>query len=347
MAKLLIPVSNEDLKKMNVTQVRNEYTKLSDFYQKIVNNDLMYCPVCCKWKTSTGFYSSHSCADGYEHSACKECILDECTDLDKKTGIRTDNRDKSVNTFRRLDWYFDEPIYNEQKSKLAEQTGEKVRSTAIQQWIVMCRSLPQYDNLKFNQSILFNEEVTDQTVKKPRKEITKIFGQGLSTQDYLYLQDQYDDWCARTQVDTKSQQTYIVQICYKQLEIWKAQRVGKDTDKLIKSLNELMNGANLQPRQNVGNAATDALSFGQLIEKIEQERPISEPNDEFKDVDGIGKYIRVWFKGHLCKAFGIDNGYSQEYEDYVKQYTVTKPTYEEDGKSEAIYSTLFGKDSDL
>ena len=41
-----------------------------------------------------------------------------------------------------------------------------------------------------------------------------------------------------------------------------------------------------------------------------------------------------------------EEGYSREYDEYIKQYTVTKPEYSEDGKSEDIYQTLFGSDGE-
>lgn len=83
-----------------------------------------------------------------------------------------------------------------------------------------------------------------------------------------------------------------------------------------------------------------------MIEKWEQEKPIPEPDPEFKDCDGIGKYIRVWFKGALSHALGLEGGYSKEYEDYVSQYAVTKPEEQDlDEKSESIYSQIFGDES--
>ena len=180
--------------------------------------------------------------------------------------------------------------------------------------------------------------------RKPRKEIVKLFGSGFTVDDYLYLQDQYDSWCARTQVDSKSQQTYIVRICFKLLDIYKAQLAGKDTEKLDKSLNDLLAAANLQPRQNVGNAATDSLTFGQLIEKWENEEPIPEPSEEFKDVDNISKFLRVWFKGALSRALNLDNGHSKEYDDYIDEYTVKPPEYMgDDGDGdESVYTKIFG-----
>ena len=348
MARIVEPILDEELKKITVANLRKEYSKLAEFYRKIINGEIIKCNKCGEWKSNNAFYQSNTSADGIEHYGCKECILNECTDYDKKTKMRNDNKEKTIETFRKLDWYFEEPVYLEQLRTINEGTGEKVRSTAIQQWIVMCRSLKQYKNYSFKDSIFYDDsEVLELSInRKPRKEILKIFGNGFTTEDYLYLQDQYDDWRSRTQVDSKSQETYIIQICFKQLEIWKAQKDGRDTDKAIKSLNDLMNGANLQPRQNVGNAATDSLTFGQLIEKWELERPVPTPQNEFKDPDNIGKFLRVWFKGSLMRALGLDGGYAKEYDDYISKYTVEKPTNIDDDDSVDIsmYEKVFGKE---
>lgn len=347
MARMLNPLTDEELKRTNVVNLRKEYKKIADIYNKIVNEDLVYCPHCGQWKkVDTAFYSSDSSPDGIEHYACRECLIDMCTDKDKN-GNRIDNREKTIDTFRKLNWYFDEKIYNDQLQIISEQTGEKVRSTAVQQWIVMRASLNDYRSKTFSDSVFLNEddEIINLTSKrKPRKEIIKLFGSGFTTEDYLYLQDQYDDWCARTEVDSKSQQTYIVRICFKLLDIYKAQKSGKDTEKLDKSLNELLAAANLQPRQNVGNAATDSLTFSQLIQKWELEKPIPQPDPELCDVSGIGKKIRVWFGGWLANALGLDVPQSQEYLEEVEKYTVTKPNIEEKEGSSAIYAKMYGSE---
>ena len=347
MARMLNPLTDEELKKINVVNLRKEYKKIADIYNKIVNEDLVYCPHCGQWKKAdVAFYSSNSSPDGIEHYACRECLIDMCTDKDKN-GNRIDNREKTIDTFRKLNWYFDEKIYNDQLQIISEQTGEKVRSTAVQQWIVMRASLNDYRSKTFSDSVFLNEddEIINLTSKrKPRKEIIKLFGSGFTTEDYLYLQDQYDDWCARKEVDSKSQQTYIVRICFKLLDIYKAQKSGKDTEKLDKSLNELLAAANLQPRQNVGNAATDSLTFSQLIQKWELEKPIPQPDPELCDVSGIGKKIRVWFGGWLANALGLDVPQSQEYLEEVEKYTVTKPNIEEKEGSSAIYAKMYGSE---
>ena len=181
MAKIYEPISDAELKKSTVVNLRNEYKKLSNFYQRIINNELIYCSHCGQWKPAATFYASDASPDGIEHYACKECLLNEMTDYDKKSNIRTDNREKTINTFRRLDWYFNEKTYNEQLQLLSEQTGEKIRSTAVQQWIVMLKSLPNWKGLTWKDSeFLDDDESTLQleNKRKPRKEIIKLFGSG-------------------------------------------------------------------------------------------------------------------------------------------------------------------------
>lgn len=346
MGKVLEPLSDAELKKTTIVNLREAYRKLANFYLRVINGEVVYCSHCGQWKNSNAFYQSSTSPDGVEHYACRECVLNECTDYDKKSGVRIDNREKTIHTFRMLNWYFDENIYNDQLQKVAENIGEKQKNTAVQQWIVVCRSLNDYKTKTFADSIFSDDnsilELT--TKRKPRKEIIKLFGSGFTTDDYLYLQDQYDDWCARTEVNSKSQQTYIVRICFKLLDIYKAQKMGKDTDKLDKSLNDLLGAANLQPRQNVGNASTDSLTFGQLIERWEKEEPVPEPAEEFKDVDHISKFLRIWFKGALSRALNLDNGYSKEYDDYIKEYTVSPPEYMGDDSDvdESVYNKIFG-----
>ena len=140
MARMLNPLTDEELKKTNVVNLRKEYKKIADIYNKIVNEDLVYCPHCGQWKkVDTAFYSSDRSPDGIEHYACRECLIDLCTDRDKD-GNRIDNKEKTIDTFKKLDWYFDEKVYNEQLVKISERTGEKIRGTAVQQFIVLSKS---------------------------------------------------------------------------------------------------------------------------------------------------------------------------------------------------------------
>lgn len=345
MALLRQAKDEKEIRKLGVANVRQAYLDLARDYNRIIDGDVYYCHKCNNFYNQEAFYSDNRFASGL-YCECKKCLLDEATDYDKSTKEHIDNREKTINVFRKLDLPFIDSLYRSALKTTQEKLGEKNRSTAYQHMLVMVKSLEQYKKLRFKDSDFGGEESPDEqqlSNRKPRREIKKIFGSGFTDEEYLYLQDQYDDWCARTQVDSKSQQTYIVRICSKLLEIWKAQRDGNDTTKLDDSLNKLMEAAKLQPKQNVSNAATDSLTFGQLIERWENEKPIPEPTEEFKDVDGIGHYIRTWFTGWLSYALGLTNStYTQEFQEEMKKYTVEKPDYTEEGSSDDIYNRLFG-----
>lgn len=343
-ASLKPALSPEEVKKAGVANVRIAYNKLAADYNRILDGELYFCHCCNEFHRPEAFYNDKRYATGL-FPECKEALKMQACDYDKKTKTYSDNREKTIEVFHKLDLPFIESEYQKQKQNVQEKLGEKNRSLAYLQLLVMVKSLDQYKNLHWKDSDFGPDESPDtinNSSRKPRKEIQKLFGSGFSNEDYLYLQDQYDDWCSRTQVDSKSQQTYVIRICHKLLDIWKAEQRGEDTTKLDESLNKLMEAAKLQPKQNATNAATDSLTFGELIAKWESEKPIPEPDPELVDPSSIRKNLRVWFAGWLGHALGLNVPVTQEYEEEVAKYSVSKPDEQEEGSSSALYGQLFG-----
>lgn len=172
----------------------------------------------------------------------------------------------------------------------------------------------------------------------------KLFGKGFEADDYVYLYDQYCDWTARHECNTKAQEEVFKNICVTQLQLLKATRSGGDTKDLAVQLQKWLDTGKLQPKQNANDAGSDAQTFGTLIDKWENTRPIPEVDDELKDVDKIGLYIDVFFRGHLCKMMGLKNSLSDLYDKYMKKYTVDKPEYDADESDEALFEAIFGRD---
>lgn len=345
MADLRPALSVDEMKKLGVAEMRKAYEKLSIDYNKILNNEICYCPKCGTFKAIRAFYNSKEYKSGV-FPLCKDCVISMSCDYDKATGTYIDNKEKTIEMLHMMNLPYLSAVYKNELQLLAQNTGERNRMVAFTNYVRTVKSLFQYSSRTWKDS----EFDTDDTVventnnRVARKEIKKIFGSGYTENDYVFLQDQYDDFRTRTQVDSISQELYVKQICMSLLEIDKDRKNGKDVTNKLKSLDQLMNSANLQPRQNVDNASTDNLSFGQLIEKWENERPIPEPSEEFKDVDGIGKYIRVWFSGWLAKALGLKGGYTTECEEEINKYIAKKPEAVEEGSSDDIYNHMFGKE---
>lgn len=345
MAYLMDRKGDAEIQMLGVKAVKDYAKKLSDTYGKIINGDFVYCHGCNEFHATSNFYNDKRFASGL-YPLCKKVLLEMATDYDKKEKIRVDNREKTIQVFQMLDIPFIDSVYQSALQTTQEAVGEKNRATAFAHALTITKSLPQYKGMTFKDSDfgdLGNPEEEQLSKRKARREIVKLFGGGFSNEDYLYLQDQYDDWCSRTQVDSKSQQTYVVQICMTLLDIYKDRKAGKDVTKKLESLDKLMNSANLQPKQNVSNAATDSLTFGQLIEKWENEEPIPEPDPELSDVSGIGKKLRVWVAGWLGYALGLDIPQTEEFREEVEKYTVVKPQEQEKSVSSSIHEKLFGK----
>ena len=177
-----------------------------------------------------------------------------------------------------------------------------------------------------------------------------FFGPGYTVDQYKYLREQYEDWCERYDTQTKAQEEIFKSLCIAQLNVQRAQADGdmKRTTEAMKTLQELMDSARIKPKQKAGDALVEQNTFGTLIQRWEDEKPIPEPRDEWKDVDGIGKAITVWFFGHLAKMFHIDNDAAELYEKEVAKYTVEPPRYvaDEDSDDDAFrekFNAMRGK----
>ena len=197
-----------------------------------------------------------------------------------------------------------------------------------------------------NTPVLSIEEVgaTQQTVSK---ESFNFWGFGFTVEEYQFLDNKFVEWTISHECKNKAQESYFQKICMIELLILKANQKGEDASKLYDQFNKLMNSANLQPRQTNENALADTNTVGTLIKKWEDNAPIPKPKPEWEDVDGIRKYISVWFLGHLCKLIGIDNKFSQQWTDLceneVNKYTVTPPNYEDEEGSAATFEDVFGQ----
>ena len=173
-----------------------------------------------------------------------------------------------------------------------------------------------------------------------------MFGKGFDDEDYLYLHEQYKDWTTRHECNTKAQEEVFKRICFTQLELLKASRKGDPTDKLDATFQKLLETAKLQPKQNSNDSTADAHTFGTLIDKWENTKPIPEVEEDLKDVDGIGRYIDVFFRGHTARMLGVKNALSNLYTKYMSKYTVERPEYKDDEDNEALFDAIFGRDLD-
>lgn len=205
----------------------------------------------------------------------------------------------------------------------------------------------KYSAAKDKESVMGLYTDDDGNKSEVIKSSIRLFGNGFEDDEYVWLKEQYDDWTARNECNTKSQETVFKNICLTELQLLKATRAKEDTKDLAVQLQKWLDAGKLQPKQNAGDVVSDAQTFGTLIDKWETTRPIPEVSEELADVDNIGKYIDVFFKGGLARSLNLDIEYSEAYDEYMQKYTVNKPEYDEDnggnGIPREIHEAIFGK----
>lgn len=347
-ANLKPALTPDKYKKLGVSNLKTAYEELAANYNRILDRDVLQCPSCGDFlKADTSFYYDNKyIADRFP--ICKKCIMKMVEQRKTDKDEPRETKESVQKVLRMLDRVYDNDFYESCVKGANTGVAERNRTSPFSTYITSISSLPNWKNKTYDDSD-FGEDgvsVDDYEVKLVNKTIQSAkrrFGSGFSSEDYMFLENNYQDWCSRTQVDSLSQETYVKQICLQLLDIDKDRKAGKDVTNKLKALDQLMNSANLQPKQNVANAATDSLTFSQLIAKWEMEKPIPEPDPELCDVSGIGKKIRVWFGGWLASALGLNVPFTDEYRKEVEQYTVHKPELESsDNNSSTVYNDIFG-----
>lgn len=175
-----------------------------------------------------------------------------------------------------------------------------------------------------------------------------FWGMGFSAEEIYWLENRYKEWTSRNECNSMSMEELIKDICISNLLGQRALAKGETQEhrRYVDQVQKLMDSAKLQPKQDSTTSDMEQATMGTLIKMWENERPISEPEDEFKDPDKIVHHICVWFFGHACKMLKIKNKYSKMYEKEVEKYGVDLNEYYEDyfddEESDSDIDTLLG-----
>lgn len=157
------------------------------------------------------------------------------------------------------------------------------------------------------------------------KEMVRTWGRGFTPDQYQFLEEEYADWVGKCVCNTKAQEELFKNIALAQLDIRVARQRGVKIADAQRELQNLMNSANILPKQTAENILADTQTFGTLLKKYEETDPIPEPDERWSDVDGIRKYMNTWFRGGLAKALKLNNENARLYEEAVEEmerYTV-------------------------
>lgn len=317
------------------------------------------CIYCGNEYVDTNYYNSYS--KFYSNTGkipyCKQCIerfyqyyIEKYTN----EGCLIPERKAVKRLCMILDVYFREDVFNSSMKKVKDGI---MNISLIGQYMKTIQ-LYQYSRNKETYENTITQEEKDGLIATPISDISnsrnvdedtiRFFGNGFTDSDYEFLKREYKDWTARHECKTKSQEEIFKDICFNRLQNLKALQKGEDTKDITASFQKLLDSGKLQPKQNAGDTMADNQTFGTLIDKWENTRPLPEIDEELRDVDKIGFYIDTFFKGHTCKMLNIKNAFSNLYSSMMKKFTVNKPEYnldEDDCDSEINFDSIFGDQS--
>lgn len=290
--------------------------------------DLQKCTCCGSNKDKTAhFYLSNSkmyeSNDGRFH-ICKDCVA---LMFDMWANYYGDETKALYRLTLILDTYYSDDLV-----EIIYASSYRNNTSLIQEYFRKVNTMSQFKNKTSMDSELldvtksdFNmqdfkaaeEDLNERVLRKIEQEedessitgeMLRRWGRGLDEEDYLFLEDKYQELIAVYDHRTPVQRMLYENIAKARLEGEKARRGGDLAmfEKMMSTLSKLMGDSNLKPVQESGVNDDDS-SFGLFIKKIEDEEPIPEAVGPFADVDGIGKYINQWFTKHLKWVLDLES----------------------------------------
>ena len=333
-----------EIRSATVSKVKQYYNELATDYNKLIEQEYILCPECGEFIARSNYYSANNAIGVFP--MCKRCILAEVEQRTKKNDKPNETKESVKKMLQKMDLPYIDELYESCCKSCADEVNERNKRSPFIAYLVPIKSLPQYKgktyaHSEFEVGVITEEEETKinaKTIKNGKKR----FGSGYTNEDYMFLENEYQDWVTRYECNTKAQEQAFERLSFKKWEINNATRKGLPTKDLDKTYQEWLGTANIQPRQTGSDTFSDAQTFGTLIQKYEETRPLPEIDPELADVDKIGLYIDVFFKGHASKMLGLKNNFTHIYERFMSRFTVTKPQYDNEEDSEDIFNRVFG-----
>lgn len=274
------------------------------------------CTSCWNEKDPSQFYISNSPFQKYTNrvSVCKDCFWDYVSD----------DVNRLIDALRRIDKPFIKSLW----ISSLEESENTDRNTIPTKVYMKNVSMPQYKNFTWDDSDFDGHKKTDSVLNNNLnsiiydEEIIQYWGNGYDEWEIDFLEGEKIKLMSSFECPDYGMEMIMKDICFINLDIEKIRQErkpnsSKEITALIKTRSDLMNDANMKPIQSTGAEANDQITFGTLIKKWENDRPIPKPLD-----DEMKKYIDTFMIGHLAKMEGLHNDLTDKYEKAISKYTI-------------------------
>ena len=188
-------------------------------------------------------------------------------------------------------------------------------------------------------------EVLDDMYSKRMSALEKKWGKNLDDDDYSYLESEYQGWAKSKDVDNKSVDLLIREVCLQQLKMRKAREENGDVDKKdIDILTTLMDKCSITPdKEKESSSSKSQASFGLWLKDVETLSPAEwvENQKLFKDVEGIDEYVKRTYDRAVKNYIGMQRDFrvvsdkmEKEAEDFDPNEIVGFVSSDEDEENE-------------
>lgn len=278
------------------------------------------CTACGEEKApNIGFYLSRSKLYKFNDGRmpiCKECLSKLFKELQAKY---SDEVKALYHLCMLFDIYFDRDLV-EKSSNMGKYKNDD--DNLLKSYMKNVNSLNQYkfkdsmssDCIVLDDSLLENKkeevEINNKTLFEVTDKMEVRWGASLPIEDYMFLESKYKEFTDVYECRTPAQRLIFEQIAKCLLRGEKALKKDNDVafEKMNNMVSKLMTDGNIKPIQEASVAEDDTATWGKWINLIEQERPIGEPCEQFKDVDKISTYITKWFTRQMQRVFDLSTG---------------------------------------
>lgn len=296
---------------------------MSKVKQKKDDTDKKVCTRCNKNKSiKTDYYqANHPFYSDGRYGVCKSCIRELIADVYSIESVK--------NILRMLDLPYLPDVY---KTSLEEAHR---RNMDVFGMYMKNIGMQQYKDLTYDDSILTDTqepEINDDIVISVKNrnslelpdmvDLQRYWGKGYTLEEYKFLEEEKFKLMASFECPDYGMEMIMRDICFINLDIENLRSDQKnksitETSKLIKMRSDLMNDAKMKPIQATGSEANDQLTFGVLIKKWENEKPVPKALD-----DEMKTYIDTFMVGHLAKMEGLSNELTEKYDKALSEYTI-------------------------
>lgn len=166
--------------------------------------------------------------------------------------------------------------------------------------------------------VVEDREISPEEIEGEEKSLEKLkhnWGEGLSLDDYAWLESEYVIWRRTHDIASRNEETLLRLVVLKLLDIRKKRSTGADTSSLEKSLQGLLETSALRPIDNIAEKQGLAKdTFGLWIADIEKKEPAEwweeEKRKGYEDAAGNEKYYREIYLRSMKNFMGISKDFS-------------------------------------